>query len=133
MKKILLLLCLLLCACSAKTNIKDYTVVYKNKEVYPGVSASKMSDALFDSDIQYSEQDGKIQTMTLFTKKYKLKNDITVGTDYSTVKRTYSSYSSSNHYKNGKGTITYKYKEKNIQIKFTFKDKKISSFSLSKY
>lgn len=62
MKKILLLLCLLLCACSAQTDIKDYTVIYKNKEVYPGVSASKMSDALFDSNIQYSEKDGKIQT-----------------------------------------------------------------------
>lgn len=132
MKKILLLLCLLLCACSAKTDIKDYTVIYKNKEVYPGVNASKMSDALFDSNIQYSEKNGKIQTITLFTKKYKLKNNITVGTDYSTVKRTYSS-PSSKHYKNGKGTITYKYKEKNIQIKFTFKDKKISAFSLSKY
>lgn len=59
MKKILLLLCLLLCACSAQTDIKDYTVIYKNKEVYPGVSASKMSDALFDSNIQYSEKDGK--------------------------------------------------------------------------
>lgn len=56
MKKILLLLCLLLCACSAQTDIKDYTVIYKNKEVYPGVSASKMSDALFDSNIQYSEK-----------------------------------------------------------------------------
>ena len=132
MKKILLLLCLLLCACSAKTDIKDYTVIYKNKEVYPGVSASKMSDALFDSNIQYSEQDGKIQTLTLFTKKYKLKNNITVGTDYSRVKHTYST-PSSNHYKNGKGAITYKYKEKNIQIKFTFKDKKVSTFSLSKY
>ena len=54
------------------------------------------------------------------------------GTDYSTVKHTYSS-PTSNHYNNGKGTITYKYKEKNIQIKFTFKDKKISAFSLSKY
>ena len=61
MKKILLLLCLLLCACSAQTDIKDYTVIYKNKEVYPGVTASKMSDALFDSNIQYSEKDGKIQ------------------------------------------------------------------------
>ena len=88
--------------------------------------------ALFDSNIQYSEKDGKIQTITLFTKKYKLKNNITVGTDYSTVKHTYSS-PTSNHYNNGKGTITYKYKEKNIQIKFTFKDKKISAFSLSKY
>ena len=37
MKKMLLLLCLLLCACSAQTDIKDYTVIYKNKEVYPGV------------------------------------------------------------------------------------------------
>lgn len=132
MKKILLLLCLLLCACNAQPDIKDYTVIYKNKEVYPGMSASKMSDALFDSNIQYSEKDGKIQTITLFTKKYKLKNNITVGTDYSTVKHTYSS-PTSNHYNNGKGTITYKYKEKNMQIKFTFKDKKISAFSLSKY
>lgn len=32
MKKILLLLCLLLCACCAQTNIKDYTVIYKNKD-----------------------------------------------------------------------------------------------------
>lgn len=127
MKKILLLLCLLLCACSAQTDIKDYTVIYKNKEVYPGVSSSKMSDALFDSNIQYSEKDGKIQTITLFTKKYKLKNSITVGTDYSTVKHTYSS-PTSNHYNNGKGTITYKYKEKNIQIKFTFKNKKFQYF-----
>ena len=69
MKKILLLLCLLLCACSAQTDIKDFTVIYKNNEVYPGVSASKMSDALFDSNIQYSDKDGKIQTITLFTKK----------------------------------------------------------------
>ena len=30
MKKILLLLCLLLCACSAQTDIKDYTIIYKN-------------------------------------------------------------------------------------------------------
>lgn len=50
MKKILLLLCLLLCACSAQTDIKDYTIIYKNKELYPGMSASKMSDALFDSN-----------------------------------------------------------------------------------
>jgi ABC-type uncharacterized transport system auxiliary subunit len=49
MKKILLLLCFLLCACSAQTDIKDYTVIYKNKEVYPGVSASKKDIYYYDN------------------------------------------------------------------------------------
>ena len=49
MKKILLLLYLLLCACSAQTDIKDYIIIYKNKEVYPGVSASKKDIDYYDN------------------------------------------------------------------------------------
>ncbi len=70
MKKILLLLCLLLCACSAQTDIRTIQSFYKNKEVYlPIVSASKMSDALFDSNIQYSEKDGKNPIIYSLTKE----------------------------------------------------------------
>lgn len=132
MKKLLLICLLFLAGCSAKQDIKDYTVIYKNKDVYPGVSSKKMSDALFDSNIQYSDSKNKIETITLFNRTYTLKNKIKVGTQYKKVKNTYSS-PYSNTYKNGKGTITYRYTDQKIQLKFIFKDSKVSVINLSKY
>ena len=132
MKKLLLICLLFLAGCSAKQDIKDYTVVYKNKDVCPGVSSKKMSDALFDSNIQYSDSKDKIETITLFNKTYQLKNKITIGTQYKKVKNTYSS-PYSNTYKNGKGTITYRYTDQKIQLKFSFKNSKVNVINLSKY
>lgn len=132
MKKLLLICLLFLAGCSPKQDIKDYTVVYKNKDVYPGTSSKKMSDALFDSNIQYSDSKNKIETITLFNKTYTLKNKIKVGTQYKKVKNTYSS-PYSNTYKNGKGSLIYHYDNQKIELKFIFKDSKVNVINLSRY
>ena len=66
MKKILLLLCLLLCACSAQTDIKTIHLFKKRRSL---LVVRQKGGRFFFFYIQYSKKGWKNQTITLFTKK----------------------------------------------------------------